>query len=275
MKPVVAVVQMVSGPEVSLNLDRAADLIARAAAIGAKLIVLPESFSVFGNPAALKKMARREADESFVSQWLATQARQHRCILVGGTVAIASADGRAWAACQVFDEHGELLGRYDKIHLFDARVGDGTGRYRESEDYRPGAKPVVVDTSLGKLGLGICYDLRFPAQFQYLREQGAELIAVPSAFTRRTGLAHWLPLLRARSIETQCMLLGANQGGEHSAARKTSGGSAIVDCWGEVRAETGFGNALVYCAWDRELQRRIRADMLIVDHARFRVVPPS
>src|SRR5690606_23546574 len=146
---------------------------------------------------------------------------------------------------------------YDKLHLFDVEVGDRQGRYCESDTFCPGdpGSISVVDTPAGRLGLAVCYDLRFAELFLTLRERGAELIAVPSAFTRRTGLAHWLPLLRARAIETQCVLIGANQGGQHSATRQTSGGSVIVDGWGRVLAEAGFGATVIVADIDLARQR--------------------
>ncbi len=267
----VAAIQMVSRPEVAINLARASSLIAEAAGQGAELVVLPEAFATFGDRAAVAHTAEREADSGNLQQWLAAQARQHSVVLVGGTIPVASDDGRAWAACLVFDAAGECLGRYDKLHLFDASVGDETGRYCESRDYRPGAQPLVVDTALGRLGLSVCFDLRFVAQFQWLQAQGADMIAVPSAFTRRTGLAHWLPLLRARAIETQCLIIGANQGGEHSATRKTSGGSAVVDAWGEVLVEAGFGEAALTTNWDKARQSIIREQIPVVGRSRFSV----
>ncbi|MBB3047120.1 nitrilase [Litorivivens lipolytica] len=266
-----AALQMVSGSDVELNLQRAERLIREAATSGAELVVLPEAFAVFGDREALHALAEREAREAMLRQWLSAQAKENRVVLVGGTIPLASDDGRAWAACYVYERDGDCLGCYHKLHLFDADVGDETGSYRESRDYRPGERPLFVDTSLGRLGLAVCFDLRFPAQFQWLRDQGAELIAVPSAFTRTTGLAHWLPLLRARAIETQCLLVGANQGGEHSPTRKTSGGSVLVDAWGNVLAEAGFGEAVVLADWDCERQNAIRRQIPLRRNSRFSV----
>ena len=271
MTPRVAAIQMVSGVAVAANLQRAAELIEQAAGQGAELVVLPEAFATFGDADVVRRTARQEADEASLQHWLAAQARQHRLVLVGGTIPIASDDGRAWAACTVFDASGVCLGRYDKLHLFDANVGDETGQYCESSQYRPGEQPLVLDTAVGRLGLAVCFDLRFSAQFHWLQTQGAELIVVPSAFTRRTGLAHWLPLLRARAIETQCLFIGANQGGEHSPTRKTSGGSAVVDAWGEVLVEAGFGEAALLACWDTQRQRQIRQQIPLLNRSRFSV----
>ncbi len=267
----VAAIQMVSGPDVASNLARASRLIAEAAGQGAELVVLPEAFATFGDRAAVADAAEREAATGSLQLWLAAQAQQHGIVLVGGTIPVASDDGRAWAACLVVDAAGKCLGRYDKLHLFDASIGDETGQYCESRDYRPGAQPLVVDTALGRLGLAVCFDLRFSAQFQWLQAQGADLIAVPSAFTRRTGLAHWLPLLRARAIETQCLVIGANRGGQHSVTRKTSGGSALVDAWGEVLVEAGFGEAALTATWDKAHQLQVREQIPMAGRSRFSV----
>ncbi len=267
-----AAIQMVSGSRLEHNLQRAEQLIARASAEGAQLIVLPESFVVFGDSAQLQTVA---AQADALQAWLAEQARRNHCVLVGGTLPVASDDGRVWASSHIYDATGKLLATYRKIHLFDAAVADAKGRYRESADYCPGAEPCVVDTALGKVGVAVCYDLRFPAQFQWMREQGAEILAIPSAFTRTTGLAHWLLLLRARAVETQCFVVGANQGGIHSSERLTSGGSALVDAWGEVLAEAGFGESVVCADWDRDRQNAWRAAMPVMANARFSVAPPD
>jgi nitrilase len=208
-----------------------------------------------------------------VRQFLAAQAAQHRVWLVGGTVPVLGTQQTLpHAACFVFDDSGTEVARYHKMHLFDVDVGDRQGSYRESATFVHGAAAAVtVATPFGCLGLAVCYDLRFPELFQLLRAQGAEIIAVPSAFTRRTGLAHWLPLLRARAIETQCYLLGANQGGQHNAARHTSGGSAIIDSWGEVLAEAAFGECCIVAEIDLDKLQRERAAMPVQQHRRFKI----
>lgn len=267
-----AAIQMVSGKRLDQNLRRAGQLIARASSEGAQLIVLPESFAVFGDATQLRTVAAQAED---LQAWLSEQARTNRCLLVGGTLPVASEEGRVWASCHIHDAAGKLLTTYRKIHLFDAAVADAKGRYSESRDYCPGVEPCVVDTALGKVGVAVCYDLRFPAQFQWMREQGAEILAIPSAFTRTTGLAHWLLLLRARAVETQCLVVGANQGGMHSPERLTSGGSALVDAWGEVLAEAGFGEGVVCADWDRDRQNAWRAAMPVMANARFSVAPPA
>ncbi len=268
----IAALQMISGADLETNLATAARLIERAAGDGARLAVLPESFALFLSHAQ-RDLGAREADRTLarVRPFLAEQAARHRIWLVGGTLPLTEADDpRPRAACLVIDDSGAEVARYDKVHLFDVEVGDAQGRYCESDTFCPGApRVVVVPTPVGRLGLAVCYDLRFAELFTLLRMQGAELIAVPSAFTRQTGLAHWLPLLRARAIETQCWLIGANQGGRHSSKRSTSGGSVIIDGWGTVRAEAGFGEAVLTAAVDLEQLQRWRAAMPVINHRRF------
>lgn len=276
----VAAIQMVSGTDLETNLRSAARLVERAASDGAKLIVLPETFALF-LAAEQRELGQREAGvksgpDARVRPFLAALAAQYGVWLVGGTLPIVDADDpRPRAACLVFDASGAEVARYDKLHLFNVDVGDKQGRYCESDTFCPGdvARISVVDTPFGKLGLSVCYDLRFAELYQTLRDRGADIIAVPSAFTLRTGLAHWLPLLRARAIETQTFLIGANQGGAHSEKRHTSGGSAIISNWGEVLGEAGFGEAVVIADLDLAQMRREREAMPVASHRRFDVLP--
>lgn len=276
----VAAIQMVSGTDLETNLRSAARLVERAASDGAKLIVLPETFALF-LAAEQRELGQREAGvksgpDARVRPFLAALAAQYGVWLVGGTLPIVDADDpRPRAACLVFDASGAEVARYDKLHLFNVDVGDKQGRYCESDTFCPGdvARISVVDTPFGKLGLSVCYDLRFAELYQTLRDRGADIIAVPSAFTLRTGLAHWLPLLRARAIETQTFLIGANQGGAHSEKRHTSGGSAIISSWGEVLGEAGFGEAVVIADLDLAQMRREREAMPVASHRRFDVLP--
>ncbi len=276
----VAAIQMVSGTDLEINLRSAARLVERAASDGAQLIVLPETFALF-LAAEQRELGQREAGvksgpDARVRPFLAALAAQYGVWLVGGTLPIVDADDpRPRAACLVFDASGAEVARYDKLHLFNVDVGDKQGRYCESDTFCPGdvARISVVDTPFGKLGLSVCYDLRFAELYQTLRDRGADIIAVPSAFTLRTGLAHWLPLLRARAIETQTFLIGANQGGAHSEKRHTSGGSAIISSWGEVLGEAGFGEAVVIADLDLAQMRREREAMPVASHRRFDVLP--
>ncbi len=198
--------------------------------------------------------------------------------IVGGTVPLLAAgqlEGKPCASSLLFDQHGECVARYDKLHLFDAAVADQQGSYNESERYRAGQACTVVDTPVGRLGMTICYDLRFPELYSALRDAGAELISVPSAFTALTGAAHWQVLLRARAIETQCVILAANQGGVHGLGRETFGHSAIIDAWGKVLAELPSGAGCLTQAGSLAEQALIRQRMPIWQHKRFSVAQLS
>ena len=263
-----AAMQLVSGSDLAGNLASVERWAHNAAEQGAQLLVLPESFALFGDRAGVAQLARQEAESATLQHWLSALARRLQLTLVGGTIAVASEGGRAWASCFSYGPDGGELGCYRKIHLFDASVNDATAAYRESDDYRPGEHVCVLQTPLGRVGVAICYDLRFPALFQRMLDIGVDIIAIPSAFTRTTGLAHWLPLLRARAIECQCLVIGANQGGEHAGGRQTSGGSAIVDAWGNVLAEAGFGETVLVAEWDAVEQAAIRKRMPVYEHRR-------
>ncbi len=286
--PSVAAVQTVSGSDIETNLARAEILIARAADAGAQLIVLPEAFALFIGSEQRELGAREAGAQPRIRNFLAEQAARHQVWIVGGTIPLLvenktpvknkeldKNEQRPHAACLVFDSAGNEVAHYNKMHLFDVDVGDKQGSYRESDTYAHGSGIVTVATPFGRLGLAVCYDLRFAELFQLLRTDGAEIIALPSAFTRKTGLAHWLPLLRARAIETQCYFIGANQGGIHSAKRHTSGGSVIIDSWGEVLAEAGFGECVITAAIDRKKMQRERAAMPVAQHRRFKIIPKS
>jgi predicted amidohydrolase len=258
----VAVIQMVSGADLSANLETAGRLIAEAAAAGARLVVLPENFALFNSSELQAAGVRESGEKRPIRRFLMEQARTHELWLVGGSLPMpARSDGRVRASCFVFDNEGREVARYDKLHLFDADVGDKQSAYRESDTYEAGDELVVVDTPVGCLGLCICYDLRFPELFQALRELGAELISVPAAFTRVTGEAHWEVLLRARAIETQCYLLAAGQGGKHCERRETYGHSMIIDPWGTILGRHAEAEGVVTGEVDLEYLQAVRRKM--------------
>ncbi len=266
----VAAVQMISGPDVQTNLDRAARLIADAAQVGATVVLLPECFAAFGN-----RSLQGIADEEFcgkrpITRFLSEQARLHGIWLIGGSIPLPRAQGeKPMACCLVFDDQGQQVARYDKLHLFDVDVDDSQGSYRESNDYAYGNAVVCVDTPVGRVGLSICYDLRFAEIYIALRRAGAELIVVPSAFTAVTGAAHWEVLLRTRAIETQCYILAANQGGLHPGGRETFGRSCLINPWGEVQASLDEGEAVLCQSIDPDYLKQIRARMPLARHRRF------
>ena len=267
-----AVIQMVSQDDIAANLQQARALLEQAAAAGARLAVLPENFSALGRRDA-GELGRLEAHgEGPVLPWLKQAARDLSLWIVAGTMPLPpddEPDGKPRACSLLVDEQGERVARYDKLHLFDVDVSDSRGRYRESDDYGHGEQVVVVDTPVGRLGLTVCYDLRFAELYGCLREAGAELISAPSAFTRVTGAAHWDVLIRARAIETQCYLLAAAQGGMHPGGRETFGHSLIVDPWGRKLAEHAEGPAVLLGQRDSAEQAAIRERMPVLRHKRF------
>ncbi|QFT20816.1 2-oxoglutaramate amidase [Pseudomonas sp. THAF187a] len=267
-----AVIQMVSQAEVRANLAQARRLLERAAQGGARLAVLPENFAAMGRR-DLAAIGRAEAmGEGPILPWLKQTARDLSLWIVAGTLPLPpddDRDGKPRACSLLVDEQGERAARYDKLHLFDVDVADNRGRYRESDDFAHGEQVVVVDTPVGRLGLTVCYDLRFPELYSALREAGAELISVPAAFTAVTGAAHWQVLTRARAIETQCYLLAAGQGGEHPGPRWTFGHSAIIDPWGGVLVEQDQGEAALLASRDGAEQAAIRQRMPVQQHRRL------
>lgn len=237
----IAAIQMVSGADVAANLARAADLIARAAGDGARLVALPEYFCLMGRRDTDKVAVREPDGDGPIQAFLSEAARRHGLWLVGGTVPLASPDAhRVHNACLVYRPDGTRAARYDKIHLFGLSRGDE--RFDESATIVPGRVPVALDTPLGRLGLSICYDLRFPELYRALGTP--DLILVPSAFTYGTGQAHWHALLRARAIENQCYVLAPAQGGRHDNGRRTWGHSLLLDPWGELLAEVPEGEGV-------------------------------
>ncbi|WPO99229.1 carbon-nitrogen hydrolase family protein [Pseudomonas sp. HR96] len=267
-----AVIQMVSQSDVLANLGQAEQLLRQAAEGGARLAVLPENFAAMGRRDAGAIGLAEAQGEGPILPWLKRTAAALKLWIVAGTVALPpeGRPGDKVRACSLLiDDQGRQAARYDKLHLFDVDVADARGRYRESDDYAHGQAVVVADTPVGRLGLSVCYDLRFPELYTALREAGAELITAPSAFTAVTGAAHWEVLIRARAIETQCYLLAAAQGGIHPGPRETWGHAAIVDPWGRIVAHQERGEAVLQAARDSNEQASIRARMPVANHRRF------
>ncbi len=267
-----AVIQMVSQTDIQTNLVAARRLLEQAAEAGARLAVLPENFAAMGR-SDLVALGRAEAEGAGpILPWLKQAARDLSLWIVAGTIPLPPDDqplAKVRACSLLVDDHGQRVARYDKLHLFDADVSDARGRYRESDDYAAGERLVVVDTPVGRLGMSVCYDLRFAELYTSLRLAGAELISAPSAFTAVTGQAHWEMLVRTRAIETQCYMLAAAQGGEHPNGRVTHGHSSIVDFWGQVLAEQATGEAVLVVDRDAAAQTATRQRMPVVMHRRF------
>ncbi len=271
--PKVAAVQMATGTNVSANLAEAARHIAHAAAEAAALVVLPEFFALMGNSDEELLAISETPGRGSIQSFLANQARQHQVWIVGGTIPlIARSPGKLRAACLVFDDRGRPVARYDKIHLFDVTVeGDSKRVFQESRTMEAGDEVVVVDTPIGRLGLAVCYDLRFPELFRSLAQKGAEILAVPSAFTAVTGKVHWEVLLRARAIENLCYVVAPAQGGYHVNGRETHGDSMIVDPWGSVLARLTKGSGVVTHALDRDHIAALRRRFPALDHVKLKV----
>ena len=259
----VAAVQTVAGGDVEANLAQAEPLIGQAAAEGARLVVLPEYFGIFG-ARATDKLAVRETEGSGAQQaFLARLARAHGIWLVGGTVPLACADpARVRSACLMYGPDGQRVARYDKIHLFAFTRGDE--RYDEGQTIEPGTDVVTVDLPCGRVGLSVCYDLRFPELYRGMGTLA--LILVPAAFTATTGAAHWHLLLRARAVENQCYVLAAAQGGEHPGGRRTYGHSVLIDPWGSIVAERDQGPGIVVGDVDPARIEAVRAELPALAH---------
>ncbi len=265
-----AAVQMVSGAEPPANLAAAERLIGTAAARGARLVVLPENFALMGRREEDKLVHAEPDGDGPLQAFLATAAARHGVWLVGGTLPLATEDpGRVRAACLLYDDRGRRVARYDKIHLFDVAVAETGERYAESETIAPGDVPVVVDTPLGRLGLAVCYDLRFPELFRTMLDDGMELLALPAAFTATTGRVHWEALLRARAIENLCYVVAAAQGGRHPGGRETHGESLVIDPWGTVLDRLGRGEGVAVGTCDRQLLERTRRTFPALAHRRI------
>jgi len=265
-------IQMAGRGDGRANLARARQLLEQAAAGGAKLAVLPENFAAMGRR-DIADIGRAEAHgDGPILPWLKQAARDLKLWIVAGTLPLPPVDqptAKVHAFSLLVGDQGQTVARYDKLHLFDVDVADNRGRYRESDDYAYGSGVVVADTPVGRVGLTVCYDLRFPELYSELRAAGAELITAPSAFTAVTGAAHWDVLIRARAIETQCYVLAAAQGGTHPGPRETWGHAAIIDPWGRVLAQQDQGEAVLLAERDSSEQASIRARMPVSSHRRF------
>jgi predicted amidohydrolase len=273
MKTKLAAIQLQSKDDLQANLDHCALLLANAAQENVKLAVLPENFAMFAAGAQLATAQQLPK----IHVWLAEQARQHHLWIVAGSVPCLERkngemvpDGKVRASCFVYNDLGQQVGRYDKIHLFDVTVADKQAQYQESATFEAGDEVVVIKTPFANIGLTICYDLRFPQLFQALRDQSADIIVVPAAFTALTGKAHWQVLLQARAIESQCFIVGAGQSGQHSATRTTWGHSQLINAWGEILAEQHQeGEGVVIAEYDSDEQMRIRQQMPLLSHRRL------
>lgn len=259
----IAAVQMASGPQVKSNLNEARRLIETAAHAGAKLIGLPEYFGIMGVTDQDKVAAREKFGGGPIQDFLSRTAKELKVWLVGGSVPLdCGRPDKIRNACLVYDDSGNVAARYDKIHLFGFEMGKE--QYKEEKTIEPGDAVKTVDTPFGKLGLSICYDLRFPELY---RAMGAvDIILVPSAFTETTGKAHWETLIRARAVENLAYVMAPAQGGYHVSGRETHGNSMIVDPWGVVLDRLPRGSGVVIAGINPTYQRSLRASLPALDH---------
>lgn len=259
----VAAVQMTSGPEVDANLEEAGRLIELAVRRGAKLVALPEYFPIFGLDERDKVKVREEEGQGPIQEFLSSTAKRHGIWLVGGSVPlVASVPDKVRNSTLVYDHRGEVVARYDKIHLFGFEMGSES--YAEARTIEPGDQVVTVNSPFGRLGLSICYDLRFPELYRAMEK--VDLILAPSAFTATTGKAHWEILIRARAIENLAYVLAPAQSGLHPNGRKTHGDSMLVDPWGNVQGRLTEGSGVVTGIVDREHIARLRASLPALAH---------
>ena len=259
----IAAIQMASGPNVEGNLSEARRLIAKAAEQGARLVVLPEFFAIMGMTDQDKVKVREQPGKGPIQAFLSETARQHKIWLVGGSIPLAaSAPNKVLNSCLVFDENGKQVARYDKMHLFNLELGNEN--YHEAKTIEPGDQVVVVDSPFGRIGLAICYDLRFPELFRAM--ENVDIIVLPSAFTETTGTMHWEVLVRARAVENLAYVIAAAQGGYHINGRETHGNSMIVDPWGRVLDRLPRGSGVVIAEMNPSYQASLRTSLPALTH---------
>jgi predicted amidohydrolase len=264
----IAALQTVSTPDVDRNLEAAARLIAQAATQGAQLVALPEYFCLMGQRDSDKLAHAEVPGDGPIQSFLSQQARQHRLWLIGGTLPLrAETPDRARNACCVYGPDGALAARYDKIHLF--RFQTERESYDEARVLEAGNEPVALQAGALRVGLSVCYDLRFPELYRALCQPPCDVLSVPAAFTYTTGRAHWELLLRARAVENQCYVLAAAQGGTHENGRRTWGHSMVVDPWGEVVAVQAEGEGVVIAEVDVKRLAAVRRQLPALSHRRL------
>jgi len=271
----VALAQMRATPKPAANADTVAAMVAEAKAGGADYVQTPEMTNIMevNREALFAALVEEESDASLAA--FRDLARRHGLWLHIGSLALKISPDKAVNRGFLINPKGDIAARYDKIHMFDVDLANGES-YRESRNYRPGDLAILADLPWGRLGLTICYDLRFPALYRALAEAGASFLAIPSAFTRQTGEAHWSVLMRARAIETGCFVLAAAQGGRHDSGRETYGHSIVVDPWGKVIAEAAAEPGVLFADIDTAEIAAARARIPSLQHGRrFEVIEPQ
>jgi predicted amidohydrolase len=269
-----AMIQMRSGLKPSANIGDAVRLIGQAKSAGADYVLTPEMTNILAarREQLFAAVVEEEADVSLTT--LRELARKLGIYVHIGSLAIRISNDRAANRSFLIDPKGDIAARYDKIHMFDVDLADGES-YRESRNYRPGELAVLADLPWGRLGLTVCYDLRFPALYRALAEAGATMLAIPSAFTKQTGEAHWHVLMRSRAIENGCFVFAAAQGGKHENGRDTYGHSLVVDPWGRIIAEGGTEPGIIMAEIDLAEVAKARARIPSLQHGRrFEIIEP-
>lgn len=262
----IAAIQMASGPHVASNLSEAERLIEIAVNQGAKLVALPEYFAIMGLKDNDKVAAREKEGSGPIQRFLSKAAKKNQIWIIAGSVPLESGSkDKVRNSCLVYDDKGKQVARYDKIHLFGLDLGNE--HYHEEATIEPGDEVVTLETPFGKIGLSICYDLRFPELYRAMGE--VDIIVVPSAFTETTGKAHWEPLIRARAIENQAYVLAPAQGGYHASGRETHGNSMIVDPWGVVLDRLPRGSGIVTASINPGYLTSIRKSLPALKHRRM------
>ena len=259
----VAAIQMASGPQVKANIEEATRLVSLAASTGARIVVLPEYFAIMGMRDTDKVEVMEADNHGPIQDWMAATAARHQLWLIGAGVPIASAvPGKVRNSCLAYDKTGQRVARYDKIHLFSLSLGQE--QFDEARTIEAGDKVAVLDTPYGRVGLSICYDLRFPELYRAMDD--VDMIVVPSAFTATTGKAHWETLVRARAIESLAYVIAPAQGGYHVNGRETHGDSMIVDPWGVVLDRLPRGSGVVVAGINPQYQQTVRKSLPALTH---------
>ena len=268
---IVAAVQMTSGTDVDQNLSDASILIAKAVAAGAKLVVLPEMFATMLTNEQEKISVSEPLGKGPIQDFLKQQASLHHIWLVGGTIALKTTTDthKVFAACLVYDDTGQLVCHYNKIHLFDVSIKQANQHYQESASIEAGHEVKTVTTPWGKVGLSVCYDIRFPELYRKQLAKGVEILTIPAAFTVVTGHAHWEILVRARAIENLSYVIAACQYGQHDNGRSTYGGSMIINPWGEILAQKNDGAGIITANIDLDYLHQLRCEFPALSHRKI------
>ncbi len=277
----IAAIQMASGPQLEANLMASANLIKQAADKGAQMVALPENFALMPMQETENRDIAEQFGQGHIQDFISACAEDNQVWVVAGSIPLKTDSDKVTSSSIMFDSNGKIVARYDKIHLFDVSFDCGKDcneqssknnnmeTYHESAIFSPGSEVVVVDTPFGKIGMSICYDLRFPILFRKMVNAGAEIFMIPSAFTAVTGKEHWEPLLRARAIENQCYVIAPAQGGYHVNGRNTYGHSMVIDYWGRVHETLEKGAGSIMIDVDLKAQQATRKNFPVLQHRKF------